>query len=677
MCSSHVGHTPAMSPASGDEGYSRIPLDTSKRLQDEAMPGFNREAFREELLSSVREHLREAVLDRLTALERQVAPKFEEENILGRISCLEQQLEATEQKVAGLSALASVAEEVPLEKALLQQLDQLGIIARFDAADRRFEEGLKMSYELQGALRLLAARLDGVGSEAMGDMGKQKEKEKELLLRFSTQETTEVSRLEVGDKFGSPGLSPRRSVRVQVQEEAPIDEEAPSLPSLPKLLSASMSALSQDPNSQTGIVLGRPKDYMSPMKMRSSTWRSSTSRDMSGTATVLSSNIFSPRIPQSGGPEAALEQLQIEMMQVQSQLKRCQRDGRLNKLEESMSRSSSKFMSKAITERSVSESSIDLAAELSNSYKLKESLWDASLFLGHRSLGTSSNILLFFALVVNAVLQFGLCFIVAFWFSFDPYTEEVAARLREWVSGMTPEQVMRVCTNDVALSSNFMQQVVHMETSTYIQMGLLVPYERGPMLCTIVIFMWSLHVVAVIHDALNFMLAIKRKGTLSEQLPPEGPHSSSMRLGHGSDQFHIERLDRRRFYGAMFCGVLQIFIASALLVAGSLWLVYTRDMSDLMLNAVALSYIMELDEMLYSVLVPRKVKVLVDLMEPLPLTDGSSMGTECGRCCKGWHWRTIFTFFLTFGFGFVMLVFFITPNTRVMREISEIICGPE
>merc|ERR1712127_718346 len=71
--------------------------------------------------------------------------------------------------------------------------------------------------------------------------------------------------------------------------------------------------------------------------------------------------------------------------------------------------------------------------------------------------------------------------------------------------------------------------------------------------------------------------------------------------------------------GTITSALLQVAIAVCLLVSGSLWLVYTPSIADLILNAVALSYVMQCDELIYNVMVPSKVKTMIRAMEPLAL----------------------------------------------------------
>ena len=60
-------------------------------------------------------------------------------------------------------------------------------------------------------------------------------------------------------------------------------------------------------------------------------------------------------------------------------------------------------------------------------------------------------------------------------------------------------------------------------------------------------------------------------------------------------------------------------VAMLLGVSGALWLCKTRDTSDIFLNAVALDFVLEVDDVLFRVLAPRCMLLYVESIEPLEL----------------------------------------------------------
>jgi len=63
--------------------------------------------------------------------------------------------------------------------------------------------------------------------------------------------------------------------------------------------------------------------------------------------------------------------------------------------------------------------------------------------------------------------------------------------------------------------------------------------------------------------------------------------------------FTFERIPSHRFaFFVVMCSV-QLLIACTLLIAGDIWLASTTDIVELLLNGIALAYIMEIDELTY------------------------------------------------------------------------------
>lgn len=75
----------------------------------------------------------------------------------------------------------------------------------------------------------------------------------------------------------------------------------------------------------------------------------------------------------------------------------------------------------------------------------------------------------------------------------------------------------------------------------------------------------------------------------------------------------------RRATWFLFITIVQCAIAVLLLVAGIEWLTSTTEIVELLLNGVALSYIMDIDELFFRVFMPRKLASLMSLLEPLPV----------------------------------------------------------
>jgi len=103
---------------------------------------------------------------------------------------------------------------------------------------------------------------------------------------------------------------------------------------------------------------------------------------------------------------------------------------------------------------------------------------------------------------------------------------------------------------------------------------------------------------------------------------------------------------------AIFVGFLQLAVAFTLMINGALWIVRTTQNSELFLNTLALSYIMDIDELVFQTIVPRQVSYIISNMDGLPLQQVVSYVRELKNimCPKeARHERShIFVFFLSF-----------------------------
>ena len=72
--------------------------------------------------------------------------------------------------------------------------------------------------------------------------------------------------------------------------------------------------------------------------------------------------------------------------------------------------------------------------------------------------------------------------------------------------------------------------------------------------------------------------------------------------------------------GATCCFRLaRTAVAACLLIAGTQWLARTSSISDLILNAVALEAILQIDELIFVALYPKKVQTAIYELEPVKI----------------------------------------------------------
>ena len=111
---------------------------------------------------------------------------------------------------------------------------------------------------------------------------------------------------------------------------------------------------------------------------------------------------------------------------------------------------------------------------------------------------------------------------------------------------------------------------------------------------------------------------------------------------HDLSSLSINQLSVYRWGAFSLISSIRLALSVFLLYYGSLFLVYTISLGDLLLNAVALEIILTMDELLYELLAPGRVKRLI--AGALPLKQCPALS----RTWRGLGLRTFVTLVLSF-----------------------------
>uniref|UniRef100_A0A7S1AQA9 Uncharacterized protein n=1 Tax=Noctiluca scintillans TaxID=2966 RepID=A0A7S1AQA9_NOCSC len=249
---------------------------------------------------------------------------------------------------------------------------------------------------------------------------------------------------------------------------------------------------------------------------------------------------------------------------------------------------------------------------------LKESVWDVALFVFYTPLGKGTNFAVMAPLLLTIFLQVSLtCVVVLFIKSADEEPPDLIDQFTRWRASASPDMISAVCYEDWSFATSFRQQQAFDTYSTYTenvfgqQYGL---HSAGPTTCFLVCITWTLTVLKVLGGVMDKALGVYHlthmKSTDMELQAFETERSSGVRI--------LTIPPKRAAW--FFCIALgEVAIGFLLLIAGIQWLVATEGISDLLLNSVALGYIMDLDELIYCVLTPTKCCTMLQVMEPLPM----------------------------------------------------------
>merc|ERR1712136_555561 len=185
--------------------------------------------------------------------------------------------------------------------------------------------------------------------------------------------------------------------------------------------------------------------------------------------------------------------------------------------------------------------------------------------------------------------------------------------LEAWLERADPWEVRGACgtVSAHALSTSQSQMMLMEEARDYFQEALL-GVSWGPLLTTIVIAIWSGTMVSQATSLFDLTFALWE---LTDWRWRGGKTKFAVTL---NNNFEINKIAPPRFFWMMFAVALQTAVIVILFVFGCLWMAKSSSVTELLLNAIALAFITETDELLFITIVPTTLKNLVKKMEPLP-----------------------------------------------------------
>lgn len=251
-------------------------------------------------------------------------------------------------------------------------------------------------------------------------------------------------------------------------------------------------------------------------------------------------------------------------------------------------------------------------------YDVGGTLWDAPIIVGLQK-SKFASIALMLSMFLNAVTQLYICFVLIDSNSFvkTGYWEALAEQGKQWRRNEAHEEsevdatgqslASRVCRQDATLSVAGKQVTTLVEINSYLglETGEMDWWPTkggtGPMLCSVCIVMFIVVILKEFRSICTGLLAVFSL--------PKG----KTRVING----RYISISRHRLAVCVFMAIIRAFVAASILYVGTMWLTYTSSTTDLILNAAALSWIMEMDELLYETTVPAETQKWIANLEPL------------------------------------------------------------
>jgi hypothetical protein len=307
-------------------------------------------------------------------------------------------------------------------------------------------------------------------------------------------------------------------------------------------------------------------------------------------------------------------------------------------------------------------------------------MWDASVFIWCGKLGHFGSIFTAGALLVNAAMQMLMCVLINDALTPAQMSEENVDNFKYWRTNVAHNKMyvdqlswkplaLSVCEfGDPPMSSSAIagleaisEYLPNTADQAFIQppplsrWGNWLGHYAGPIMCCVTLVIWWATVLREVYSIVDMTKAVG--------LLPKGRTAIS-RTEQG---YKLEAVSTPRRCLMFALVLLRACICVPLLACGTLYLVPTISLGDLILNAAALEIVLHMDELMFSVFAPVSVRRLIQSMEPLP---AGRSATCCGLDAKP---------VLALLFNMVGMVCVITmalnPQIELMERAREALCG--
>ena len=268
--------------------------------------------------------------------------------------------------------------------------------------------------------------------------------------------------------------------------------------------------------------------------------------------------------------------------------------------------------------RSVDSQDVDAVTEDDMQVTFNRDIWTYFALVGLGRIGSWDACFTFILALVSLAMQAAFVMILMSEFFLERPFEEKVELARIWRTSVAHDSrhmdlaqtslTSRVCRGDGALIVSTTQAELVEEINKFLGLGLddFEPssFSPGTMLSVLCILLWCMRVYK----------DLRRMGLVMEAWSWI-PRSDDTIMN--DENFGFTELSENRFYG--FGSILFVCFAMdcLLLVAGIRLLASTTSISSLILDAVALEAILDIDDFMFHALAPLRARLLIQGLEPM------------------------------------------------------------
>eukprot|EP00929_Paragymnodinium_shiwhaense_P017146 TRINITY_DN12612_c0_g1_i1.p1 TRINITY_DN12612_c0_g1~~TRINITY_DN12612_c0_g1_i1.p1 ORF type:complete len:1512 (+),score=329.51 TRINITY_DN12612_c0_g1_i1:135-4670(+) len=311
-----------------------------------------------------------------------------------------------------------------------------------------------------------------------------------------------------------------------------------------------------------------------------------------------------------------------------------------------------------------------------NMYNVSESIWDSLLFAftGYCKFDVSVAVILVYML--NVMVQATFIYTVWVYMLPDPVAPDVLMALLKFRAGIAHDVNYADRTNMRSMTQQICDEDSKLHLSG-IQAGLFSDvkqfYDGAATLVILAQLTWTVTIFSDLQNTYRFvctLLSIKRGPKTKIMCDCESmandadPSLVSTKVVLKLTTISLPRM----IILFIFVVIPRIVIAIVLCYVGTKYLGVTVNMGDLLLNAMALAFIIDLDELFFNIFAPRHVQLLVENMEPTPILPSARFRKLPG-------FATFMKLMMVAGYLVAVWYLIVSPFFTELKQAQDLLCS--
>lgn len=298
-------------------------------------------------------------------------------------------------------------------------------------------------------------------------------------------------------------------------------------------------------------------------------------------------------------------------------------------------------------------------------YEFDQSIWDAALLLFFNNATTPvDRVVLILGFLLNLALQIALLLTVTFILLENPYTHQTVKEMLTWRVGAHTS-----ANFDDTAGQSLLRRLCNQELWSYEQAEFKLMYDYlyqvvpGYILSSLAIIMWILTVMVEFRRCTEQALAVIH-------LPAISPRESGA-VHHRDGRIAIKGIQpTKRCLALVTLSLPRIAVMLWMALFGCQYLAQTVSLENIVLNAVGLAFIMDVDELIAHVLLTEQLRSMLPRIEPMRC--GESSGKPVSICPPV---KDLTRYVVTTGLIILAFNLWLVPFDANVRGAAMALCG--